>query len=75
MADEPLAKLVYKEGCGDCGERRVDLPAPLPSLGDDFDWDVRDYDGYRLFMLEELAARFRTKGLEAGIGGMPVSRF
>jgi hypothetical protein len=36
----------------------VELPAPLPEVGDDFDWDVRDYDGYRLFMLEQLAARF-----------------
>ncbi|MHC4308363.1 MAG: hypothetical protein ACYSSN_00325 [Planctomycetota bacterium] len=27
-------------------------------MGDDFDWRVRDYDGFRLFMLEELAARF-----------------
>jgi hypothetical protein len=58
MADAPDTGLVFKEGCGDCGERRVTLPAPLPSLGDDFDWDVRDYDGFRLFMLEELAARF-----------------
>ena len=27
-------------------------------LGDDFDWLVRDYDSFRRFMLEELAARF-----------------
>lgn len=58
MADEPVVKLEYTEGCGDCGKRRVDLPSPLPILGDDFDWDMRDYDGYRLFMLEELAARY-----------------
>jgi len=58
MADEPQVKLSYIEGCGDCGHRSVELPAPLPEIGDDFDWDVRDYDGYRLFMLEELAARF-----------------
>lgn len=58
MADEPQVNLIYTEGCGDCGERRVELPAPLPKIGDDFDWDVRDYDGFRLFMLEELAARF-----------------
>lgn len=55
-------KLNYIEGCGDCGERHVDLPAPLPDIGDDFDWDVRDYDGFRLFMLEELAARFPERG-------------
>ncbi|MCP4285967.1 MAG: hypothetical protein GY792_16180 [Gammaproteobacteria bacterium] len=58
MADEPQVDLSYTEGCGDCGNRSVQLPAPLPEIGDDFDWDVRDYDGYRLFMLEELAARF-----------------
>ncbi|MCB1859700.1 MAG: hypothetical protein KDI63_15610 [Gammaproteobacteria bacterium] len=58
MADEPLVKLTFRDGCGDCGRRQVELPAPLPGIGDDFDWDVRDYDGYRLFMLEELAARF-----------------
>ncbi len=58
MADAPQVNLLYTEGCGDCGERRVELPAPLPRIGDDFDWDVRDYDGFRLFMLEQLAARF-----------------
>jgi hypothetical protein len=36
----------------------VYLPAPLADVGDDFDWRVRDYDGFRMFMLEELAARF-----------------
>lgn len=51
---------VSKSGC-DCGERRVSLPARLPPLGDDFDWNVRDYDGFRLFMLEELAARFQER--------------
>ncbi len=58
MAEEPTVTLNYIEGCGDCGNRRVELPAPLPGVGDDFDWDIRDYDGFRLFMLEELAARF-----------------
>ncbi|WP_020588523.1 hypothetical protein [Desulfobacter curvatus] len=58
MADEPKVTLTYTQGCGDCGQRRAELPPPLPEIGDDFDWDVRDYDGYRLFMLEELAARF-----------------
>jgi hypothetical protein len=36
----------------------VHLPAPLADVADDFDWRVRDYDGFRMFMLEELAARF-----------------
>jgi len=58
MADQPEAKLTFRGRCPDCGQRQVVLPEPLPALGDDFDWQVRDYDGFRLFMLEELAARF-----------------
>lgn len=58
MAEAPVPRLEFAPGCPDCGERRVELPPPLPPLGDDFDWAVRDYDGFRLFMMEELAARF-----------------
>lgn len=62
MALTPHAQLTFHHCddscCGDCGERQVDLPQPLPALGDDFDWLLRDYDGFRLFILEELAARF-----------------
>ena len=58
MADTPIPELHFEPGCGDCGYRELRLPEPLPGLGDDFDWLVRDYDGFRLFMLEELAARF-----------------
>jgi hypothetical protein len=50
--------VVYDGGCPDCGRRQIELPEPLPTVGDDFDWQVRDYDGFRRFMLEELAARF-----------------
>lgn len=42
----------------DPGLREVDLPSSLPTLGDDFDWSVRDYEGFRDFMLNELKARF-----------------
>ena len=42
----------------DCGTRTVILPSALPPLGDDFVWEARDFDGFRLAMLEELAARF-----------------
>lgn len=58
MADIPLGTLAFRGTCPDCGERRVDLPPPLPEIGDDFDWHVRDFDGFRRFMLQELAARF-----------------
>lgn len=58
MAEAPAIRLSYPGGCPDCGDRRAELPPPLPTVGDDFDWRVRDYDGFRLAMLEELAARF-----------------
>lgn len=58
MALNPTVRLEYAGGCPDCGRRHVELPPVLPTIGDDFDWDLRDYDGFRLFMLEALAARF-----------------
>lgn len=58
MAGNPRTTLTFEGNCPDCGRRQVDLPAALPVIGDDFDWRVRDYDGFRLFMLEELLARF-----------------
>ena len=59
MAQDPTPVVQYGLGCcPDCGQRQVDLPDLLPALGDDFDWDQRDYDGFRLFMLQELAARY-----------------
>jgi hypothetical protein len=58
MAQTPVPGLTFNDSCSDCGSREVELPAPLPAVGDDFDWLLRDYDGFRLFMLEELAARF-----------------
>ncbi len=58
MAELPRAKLIFDGTCPDCGRRETALPVPLPAVGDDFDWRLRDYDGFRLFMLEELAARF-----------------
>lgn len=58
MAELPEPMLSFGAGCPDVGERHVSLPPELPVVGDDFDWNVRDYDGFRMFMLEELAARF-----------------
>jgi hypothetical protein len=58
MADNPTVQISFAGKCPDCGQRTVHLPAPLPEVGDDFDWQVRDYDGFRLFMMQELAARF-----------------
>lgn len=58
MAETPRSTLIFAPGCPDCGRREVELPARLPALGDDFDWLQRDYDSFRLAMLQELAARF-----------------
>jgi len=58
MAVTPTSQLSFTDSCNDCGSRRVDLPLALPEIGDDFDWLVRDYDGFRMFMMEELAGRF-----------------
>lgn len=63
MADAPPLVLEFHppHGAGaqkDCGSRMVRMPRVLPDLGDDFDWNARDFDGFRLAMLEELAARF-----------------
>lgn len=58
MAANPEVNLVFEGQCPDCGRREVDLPPPLPVVGDDFDWNARDFESFRRFMLEELAARF-----------------
>ena len=58
MAETPVTTLTFEHGCPDCGRRDTALPYPLPPIGDDFDWLQRDYDSFRLAMLEELAARF-----------------
>jgi hypothetical protein len=58
MADPPEPILEFVGGCPDCGERRALLPPPLPGVPDDFDWAARDYDSFRLFMMQELAYRF-----------------
>ncbi len=53
---EPI--LTFDGGCPDCGDRRAVLPFPLPEIANDFDWRARDYDSFRLFMMQELAYRF-----------------
>ena len=61
MATRPESKLVFYDSgtaCFECGERITELPPMLPEVHDDFDWRVRDFDGYLKFMLDELAARF-----------------
>ena len=57
MAELAPPRLTFEGGCPDCGLRTIDLPRTLDAVGDDFDWLVRDYDGFRAFMLEDLAAR------------------
>ena len=74
MASDPLVRLSFDGVCPDCGQRRVDTPDALPTVGDDFDWDLRDYDGFRLFMLQGLAARFVKfiSGSHSNIVGLSV---
>ena len=50
--------LEFEGGCPDCGERVAVLPIPIPGVANDFDWTSRDYDSFRLFMMQELAYRF-----------------
>jgi len=57
MAELPEPDVIFDDGCPDCGERRVVLPLPIPGVEDDFDWLARDYDSFRLFMMQELASR------------------
>lgn len=56
MAERPQSELVWDDGCPDCGTRTTDLPAERIPILDDFDWSVRDFEGFRRVMLEELAA-------------------
>src|SRR5262249_7600708 len=77
MAELPRATLEFGTNCRDCARREVKLPPALPEIGDDFDWLVRDYDGFRRFMLEDLAARFpeRTRWTPADLEVVLVEAF
>jgi len=57
VAEAPEIKLRFYDPPTN-GFREVNIPEPLPEIGDDIDWLLRDYDGFRMFMLEELAAKF-----------------
>lgn len=69
MAITPVPVIDFIDSCRDCAKRTVSLPAPVPEIGDDFDWLSRDYDGFRLMMMEELAGRFpeRTRWTPADL--------
>ncbi|MDR2208473.1 MAG: hypothetical protein LBE22_05820 [Azoarcus sp.] len=74
MADALKLELDFHPPVGiadkkDCGTRTVIMPTSLPKLGDDFVWEARDFDGLRMVMLEELAARFpeRTRWTPADL--------
>jgi hypothetical protein len=77
MDETPIPELKFAGTCPDCGKREVALPQALPGVGDDVDWAVRDYDGFRLFILEELAARFpeRTRWTPADMEVVLVEQF
>jgi hypothetical protein len=69
MANNPTIEVVYGGNCPDCASRQADLPQALPDVGDDFDWLLRDFDSFRLFMLEELVAKYpeRTRWTPADV--------
>jgi len=74
MADALKSDLTFHPPIGvgdklDCGTRTVIMPLSLPRLGDDFVWEARDFDGFRVAILEELAARFpeRTRWTPADL--------
>ncbi len=77
MAENPKITLEFGGQCPDCAERHVSLPLALPEAGDDLDWMVRDFDSFRRFMLEELAARFpeRTRWTPADLEVVLVEIF
>ena len=58
MAELSAPRLIFDGGCPDPGRREIKLPTPLPGVGDDFDWQQRDYDSIRQFMQSELVARY-----------------
>ncbi len=58
MARAPRPRLEFRDDCADCGRRVAEPPPPLPAIGDDFDWELRDFESFRRFLLAELAARF-----------------
>lgn len=61
MAELKNPTLTFEGGCPDCGERVAVLPIALPGVTNDFDWASRDYDSFRLFMMQELAYRFAQR--------------
>ncbi len=58
MDKTPHPARAFEDGCPDRGRRTITLPPALPSIPDDIDLNTRDYDGFRLTMLEDLASRF-----------------
>lgn len=58
MAELARPQLTFPGGCPDPGERVVELPTPLPEIGVEFDWDLRDFESFRDAMLEDLAIRY-----------------
>jgi hypothetical protein len=54
--DSPI--LIWTKNREDPAYQKVDLPAPLPEIGDNFDWQQRDFDSFRLAMENELQDRF-----------------
>jgi len=58
LAELDSPKLIWTDSCDDPGYRKVDLPMPLPEIGDNFDWQQRDFDSFQHAMWSELQEHF-----------------
>jgi len=58
MAELGSPVLRWTDDVIDPGVREVTLPDPAPEVGDDFDWQQRDFESFRLAMWNELQERF-----------------
>lgn len=71
MANTPISTLTFSttEDGKIYGRRQIEQQKVLPSLGEDFDWTVRDYSKFCDMMRSELQARFpeRTRWTEADV--------
>lgn len=58
MAELGATVLHWTDDAVDPGIRETLLPDPAPEVGDDFDWQQRDFESFRLAMWNELQERF-----------------
>jgi len=57
VAEAPITEIVFAVALPTLAAGSRTACRAAAEVGDDFDWLTRDYDGFRLFMMEELSAR------------------